>query len=111
MIGRRTKRLWVGIFLTASASLVATSVVLPLLDRDLYAVGEVIEAEHDAGTCSIAHNHALCLVWAGSKLHAGVASSTPPAYPGFARLATESPELLQSATELQPANSRAPPTL
>ena len=111
MIRRKAKGLWVGVFLTASASLVATGVALPMLDRDLYAAGEVIEPEHDAGTCAVAHNHALCMVWAGSELLASISPSGPLAYPGVVLLAAESTGPGLSVAELRPANSRAPPTL
>ena len=111
MTTRRSKRLWAAVFLAASASLVGTSAALPALDRDLYSTGTVIETEHDAGTCAVAHNHALCMAWVGSKFLSTVDHSVRPADSGVTLVATESPELLHSATGLRPTNSRAPPAL
>lgn len=40
--------------------LVATGVVVPTLDRDLFTDGPVLEAEHHPSTCPVAHDHTLC---------------------------------------------------
>lgn len=85
--------------------------MLPILDRDLYVDGAVIEAEHDAGVCAVAHNHALCMAWAGNELHAGIEHGVPPADPPVRLVAVGSIELALARPDLPSPNSRAPPTL
>ncbi len=111
MISRRARASWAAVFLAATASLVSTGALLPVLDAELYADGAVIEAEHDAGVCAVAHNHALCMVWAGAKLQAALAHVVPPADPPVRVLGDGSIDLAYALPDLLPANSRAPPTL
>lgn len=40
--------------------LLAIGVVVPLLDRDLYDRGPVLEAEHSPSACVVAHDHTIC---------------------------------------------------
>ena len=108
---RAAKTLWGAVFLAATVSLVGTSAAIAALDAELYSAYAVIETEHDARVCGSAHDHALCVVWSGSKLHMAQARPVPPGAPRVIRVAIESPDLFHSVQDVLPANSRAPPTL
>ena len=111
MATARMRRIWASIFLAASAALVITSAVVPLLDLASSAVGDVIEAEHAAGSCPTAHDHAVCMAWAGTKLLTAATQSEPPAAPGLVRVGAASLDPIHAGTDLLTVHSRAPPAL
>lgn len=47
--------------------LVASSVVVPTLDRDLFGTFPVLEAEHHPSTCVVGHDHTICQQAGGGR--------------------------------------------
>lgn len=92
-----------------TGALLATSALVPLLDRNESANAPVLETEHHASTCVVGHDHTICTQVGANLWIAPADGSTVGHQPGLQLLASPGTEHLGSPRIPSSAWTRAPP--
>lgn len=94
-----------------SLAVLAPGALLPVVDASEESFRTVVEAEHEPGRCSVAHDHLACLQHASTAFHPLAVGLAPDPGPVRPRRATvRSDRSIRETSSLLPF-SRAPPHL